>query len=314
LLSYLLRRLVALVPVALVVGTVVFALVHIIPGDPASVMLGPGASQDDVQQLREELRLTDPVVVQYVAWLRRAVVGDLGDSIVQQRPVVQVIASRLEPTLVLALAGSLVGVLLGVPFGITAASLAGRPADRAIMFGAVAGISVPYFWLGLLGIILFSVELRWLPATGYRSPFVEGWSALRYLILPVMALGISQAGFMARLSRTTTLQVLQENYVRTARAKGVANRGVLLRHALRNVLIPVVTVAGLNVGVLLGGAIVTETVFGIPGMGRLILTAIQQRDYPIIQGALLFVAMFNVVVNLVVDLVYLLIDPRISYS
>jgi len=312
--SYLLRRLVALVPVALVVGTVVFALVHIIPGDPASVMLGPGASQDDVRQLREELRLTDPVVVQYLAWLRRAVVGDLGDSIVQQRPVVQVIASRLEPTLVLALTGTLVGVLLGVPFGVAAASLAGRPADRAIMFGAVAGISVPYFWLGLLGIILFSVELRWLPATGYRSPFTEGWSALRYLVLPVMALGISQAGFMARLSRTTTLQVLQENYVRTARAKGVANRGVLLRHALRNVLIPVVTVAGLNVGVLLGGAIVTETVFGIPGMGRLILTAIQQRDYPIIQGALLFVAMFNVVVNLVVDLVYLLIDPRISYS
>lgn len=312
--SYLLRRLVALVPVALVVGTVVFALVHIIPGDPASVMLGPGASQDDVRQLREELRLTDPVVVQYLAWLRRAVAGDLGDSIVQQRPVVQVIASRLEPTLVLALTGTLVGVLLGVPFGVVAASLAGRPADRAIMFGAVAGISVPYFWLGLLGIILFSVELRWLPATGYRSPFTEGWSALRYLVLPVMALGISQAGFMARLSRTTTLQVLQENYVRTARAKGVANRGVLLRHALRNVLIPVVTVAGLNVGVLLGGAIVTETVFGIPGMGRLILTAIQQRDYPIIQGALLFVAMFNVVVNLVVDLVYLLIDPRISYS
>lgn len=312
--AYLLRRLVALVPVALVVGTVVFALVHIIPGDPASVMLGPGASQDDVQQLREELRLTDPVVVQYLAWLRRAAVGDLGDSIVQQRPVVQVIASRLEPTLVLALTGTLIGVLLGVPFGVAAASLAGRPADRAIMFGAVAGISVPYFWLGLLGIILFSVELRWLPATGYRSPFVEGWSALRYLVLPVMALGISQAGFMARLSRTTTLQVLQENYVRTARAKGVANRGVLLRHALRNVLIPVVTVAGLNVGVLLGGAIVTETVFGIPGMGRLILTAIQQRDYPIIQGALLFVAMFNVMVNLVVDLVYLLIDPRISYS
>ncbi len=312
--AFIIRRLIALIPVALVVGTTVFGLVHLIPGDPVSVMLGPGASSAEIDELRDQLRLNDPLPSQYVAWLARTVTGDLGDSIVQQRPVLTVIAERLEPTIVLAVAATLVGVLLGVPFGITAASLAGRPIDRVLMIVAVAGISIPYFWLGLMGIIVFAVELRWLPATGYLSPFSEGWASLRYLVLPVLALGFSQAGFVARLSRATTLQVLQENYIRTARAKGMRSRRVLVRHALRNVMIPVVTVVGLSFGVLLGGAIVTETVFGIPGMGRLILQAIQQRDYPIIQGALLLVAMFNVLVNLVVDLVYVLIDPRISYS
>lgn len=312
--AFVVRRLIALIPVALVVGTTVFGLVHLIPGDPVSVMLGPGAGSAEVQELRDQLRLNDPLPTQYVAWLARTVRGDLGNSIVQGRPVLTVIGERLEPTIVLAVAATLLGVLLGVPFGITAASRAGSLVDRLLMLVAVAGISIPYFWLGLMGILVFAVELRWLPATGYLSPFSEGWSSLRYLVLPVLALGFSQAGFVARLSRATTLQVLQENYIRTARAKGMRPRRVLLRHALRNVMIPVVTVVGLSFGVLLGGAIVTETVFGIPGMGRLILQAIQQRDYPIIQGALLLVAMFNVLVNLVVDLVYVLIDPRISYS
>ncbi len=312
--AFVIRRLIALIPVALVVGTTVFGLVHLIPGDPVAVMLGPGASGAEVQELRRQLRLDDPLPTQYVAWLARTVRGDLGDSIVQRRPVLTVIGERLEPTIVLAVAATLVGVLLGVPFGVAAASRAGSLGDRALMLVAVAGISIPYFWLGLMGILVFAVELRWLPATGYLSPFTEGWSALRYLVLPVLALGFSQAGFVARLSRATTLQVLQENYIRTARAKGMRPRRVLIRHALRNVMIPVVTVVGLSFGVLLGGAIVTETVFGIPGMGRLILQAIQQRDYPIIQGALLLVAMFNVMVNLVVDLVYVLIDPRISYT
>lgn len=312
--AFVIRRLIALIPVALVVGTTVFGLVHLIPGDPVSVMLGPGAAGAEVDELRDQLRLNDPLPNQYVAWLSRTARGDLGNSIVQGRPVLTVIAERLEPTIVLAVAATLVGVLLGVPFGITAASRAGSPIDRVLMLVAVAGISIPYFWLGLMGILVFAVELRWLPATGYLSPFSAGWESLRYLVLPVLALGFSQAGFVARLSRATTLQVLQENYIRTARAKGMRPRRVLLRHALRNVMIPVVTVVGLSFGVLLGGAIVTETVFGIPGMGRLILQAIQQRDYPIIQGALLLVAMFNVLVNLVVDLVYVLIDPRISYS
>lgn len=312
--AFIVRRLLSLIPVALVVGTVVFALVHMIPGDPVTVMLGSGASQADIQRLRSQLNLDQPLPVQYFAWLGQTVTGDLGSSIVQQRPVLMVIAERLEPTLVLAVAATAVGVLLGVPFGIIAASRAGSILDRALITVAVAGISVPYFWLGLVGIIIFSVELRWLPATGYLSPFEAGWESVRYLVLPVLALGISQAGFVARLSRTTTLQVLQEDFIRTARAKGVSARRVMIGHALRNILIPVVTVVGLSFGILLGGAIVTETVFGIPGMGRLILQAIQNRDYPIIQGALLLVAMFNVLVNLVVDLVYVVIDPRISYS
>ncbi len=285
-----------------------------IPGDPVTVMLGSGASQSDIQRLRSQMRLDEPLVTQYFSWLTQTLQGNLGNSVVQQRPVLEIIGERLEPTLVLAVSATLVGVLLGVPLGITAASRAGTLLDRVLIIIAVAGISIPYFWLGLLGIIVFSVELRWLPATGYLSPFQDGLASVRYLILPVLALGISQAGFVARLSRTATLQVLQENYIRTARAKGVTARSVMLSHALRNVLIPIVTVVGLSFGILLGGAIVTETVFGIPGMGRLILQAIQQRDYPIIQGALLLVAMFNVLVNLVVDMVYIVIDPRISYS
>lgn len=291
-----------------------FSLVHLIPGDPVAVMLGPGASQEEIQKLRQQLHLTDPLLVQYAAWLGQTLTGNLGDSIIQQRPVTTAIFERLEPTLVLAVAATLVGVLIGVPFGVAAASFAGSWVDRAIMIFAVAGISIPYFWLALLGIIIFSVELRWLPATGYVSPFTDGLAALRYLIMPVLALGISQAAFVARLSRTTMLQVLQENYIRTARAKGLRGTRVLLTHALRNVLIPVVTVVGLSFGILLGGAIVTETIFGIPGIGRLILQAILQRDYPIIQGALLLIAMFNVLVNLIVDLAYVLIDPRIVYS
>lgn len=312
--GFLIRRLASLIPVALVVGSTVFALVHLIPGDPATVMLGAGASAEDSRRLQAALRLDEPLPVQYVAWLGRAAVGNLGESIVQQRPVIQVIADRLEPTLVLASSATLLGLLLGVPLGIAAASFAGRLADRAIMIVAVAGISIPYFWLGLLSILIFAVELRWLPATGYASPFTDGWSALRYLVLPVAALGFSQAGFIARLSRTTTLQVLQENYIRTARSKGLPQGQVLRVHTLRNVLIPIITVAGLSFGILLGGAVVTETVFGIPGVGRLILDAIKQRDYPVVQGTLLLIAMFNVVVNLAVDLVYVVIDPRISYS
>lgn len=313
-LSFVARRIASLIPVALVVGTTVFALVHLIPGDPATIMLGPGASVEEARRLRSSLRLDEPLIVQYGTWLRRTAAGDLGQSIVQQRPVIRAIGDRLEPTLVLAGVATLLGLLIGVPLGILAASRAGSFGDRSIMVVAVAGISIPYFWLGLLAIIVFAVELRWLPATGYASPFTDGWKAVRYLILPVGALGFSQAGFIARLTRTTTLQVLQENYIRTARAKGLPQRRVLRVHALRNVLIPVITVAGLSFGILLGGAVVTETVFGIPGVGRLILDAINQRDYPVIQGALLLIAMFNVIVNLVVDLLYVLIDPRISYA
>lgn len=312
--GFVIRRLASLIPVALVVGTTVFALVHLIPGDPATAMLGAGASAEDARRLQTALRLDEPLPIQYVAWLGRTAVGNLGTSIVQQRPVRQVIADRLEPTLVLAISSTLLGLLVGVPLGIAAASHAGRLADRVIMVVAVAGISIPYFWLGLLMILIFSVELRWLPATGYASPFTDGWNSLRYLLLPVTALGFSQAGFIARLSRTTTLQVLQENYIRTARAKGLPQRRVLRVHTLRNVLIPIITVAGLSFGILLGGAVVTETVFGIPGVGRSILDAIKQRDYPVVQGTLLLIAMFNVLVNLVVDLIYVIIDPRITYS
>ena len=306
--QYLLRRLLSVIPVALVVGTVVFILVHLIPGDPASIMLGPNASPAEVEQMARSLGLDQPLIVQYGKWLSHVARGDLGTSIFLQRPVTHVILSRLEPTIVLATLATLVSVLIGVPLGILAA------ANRAVMAVAVAGISVPYFWLGLMLVFLFAVKLSVLPAVGYESLVAGNLDAWRYLVLPVVALGVSQAAFIARLSRTTMVQVLNEDYVRTARAKGVSNPRVLFLHAFPNTLLMIITSIGLSFAALLGGAVITETIFNIPGLGRLILEGIRRRDYPLIQGVILVVAGFNVLVNLAVDLVYGIVDPRVSYN
>lgn len=312
--QYLLRRLLSLIPVALVVGTVVFILVHLIPGDPASIMLGPNASPAEVEQMARSLGLDQPLIVQYGKWLGHVVRGDLGTSIFLQRPVTHVILSRLEPTLVLATLATLVSMLIGVPLGVVAAANRGSIVDRAVMAVAVAGISVPYFWLGLMLVFLFAVRLSVFPAVGYESLVSGNVDAWRYLVLPVVALGVSQAAFIARLTRTTMVQVLNEDYVRTARAKGVANSRVLFQHAFPNTLLMIITSVGLSFAALLGGAVITETIFNIPGLGRLILEGIRRRDYPLIQGVILVVAGFNVLINLAVDLVYGIVDPRVSYN
>ena len=312
--NFVIRRVLATIPVALVVGTVVFFLSHLIPGDPARIMAGPEASQSDVDRITRSLGLDQPLPVQYITWLGNAVRGDLGVSFFQQEPVLATVLSRLEPTVTLAVLATLFSVSVGVPLGIIAARNRGSVLDRVVMAFAVAGISVPYFWLGLMLVALFAVQLGWLPAVGYQSPYKGDLSALRHLIMPVVALGFSASAFTARLTRTTMVQILEEDYVRTARAKGLSGSRVLFRHALPNSLILIITSLGLTFASLLSGAIITEVIFNIPGVGRLILEAIHRRDYPLIQGVILIIAIFNVCVNLIVDLLYGIVDPRISYD
>jgi peptide/nickel transport system permease protein len=312
--NYVIRRVLSTIPVALVVGTVVFFLAHLIPGDPARIMAGPDASQADLERITRNLGLDRPLYIQYVTWLGNVVRGDLGESFFQQQPVLTAVISRMEPTVTLAILATLFSLSLGVPLGIIAAQNRGSVIDRIVMAFAVAGISIPYFWLGLMLVALFAVQLGWLPAVGYASPYSGDLSALRHLVMPVVALGFSASAFTARLTRTSMVQILEEDYVRTARAKGVSGARVLFKHALPNSLIMIVTSIGLTFASLLSGAIITEVIFNIPGIGRLILESIHRRDYPLIQGVILIIAIFNVVVNLVVDLLYGVIDPRISYD
>ncbi len=311
---YLVRRLLSLFPVMLVIGTVVFFLVHLIPGNPAGIMAGPQASAEDVDRIYHNLGLDQPLSVQYIKWLSNVLRGDLGTSIFHNKPVLEVIVSRLEPTFVLATLASITSMVIGVPLGVLAAARRGTLIDRGVMGFAVAGISVPYFWLGLMLVVLFAVKLGWLPAVGYESIFSRDLGSLRYLVLPVIALGFSESAFIARLTRTTMVEVLKADYVRTATSKGLPRRRVLYRHALPNTLLLVVTGVGLSFAALLSGAVITETIFNIPGIGRLIIEGIQRRDYPLIQGIILVIAVFNVLVNLVVDLLYAVLDPRVTYD
>jgi peptide/nickel transport system permease protein len=312
--QYVIRRILSTFPVALVVGTVVFFLAHLIPGDPARIIAGPEASEADIERITRNLGLDQPLPIQYVRWLGNVLRGDLGTSFFQQEPVLSAVLSRMEPTVTLAVLATLLSLSLGVPLGIIAARNRGSVLDRIVMAFAVAGISVPYFWLGLMLVALFAVQLGWLPAVGYRSPYTGDLSALRHLIMPVVALGFSASAFTARLTRTTMVQILEEDYVRTARSKGLAGNRVLFFHALPNAMILIITSLGLTFASLLSGAIITEVIFNIPGMGRLILESIHRRDYPIIQGVILIIAMFNVMVNLLVDILYGVVDPRISYE
>lgn len=311
-LRYALGRLFALLPVWLVVSLVVFLLVHLIPGDPARVMVGSQGTEAEVQAMRERLGLNEPLAVQYLGWLARALRGDLGESIFLGRSVTRAIAERLETTLSLTLWATLFAVSIGLPVGVVSAIRFSRTSDRLLMSAAFLLQSLPSFWTGLTLILVFSVTWNLLPSTGYAS-LGEGTGAhLRHLVLPAMALGLGQAALIARMARSSLLEVLGQDYVRTADAKGLSRPAVVVKHALRNALIPVVTVVGLSFAVLLAGAIVIETVFNLPGVGRLVMQSILRRDYPVIQGVILFIATTYVVVNLVVDLVYGLIDPRVG--
>jgi peptide/nickel transport system permease protein len=309
--AYILRRLVMLVPVLIVVGVVVFGLVHLTPGDPAAVILGDRATPEDIARLRDQLGLNDPLPVQFVRWFSNVLRLDFGESIFLGEPVTQALLDRVQPTVLLTLYALSIQVLIGIPAGVLAAVRYNSPLDRALTVMAISGSAIPTFFLGILLILIFSVRLCWLPSGGY-VPFGEDPAAhFRGMLLPAFALGFSAAGLLARLVRSSMLDVLREDYVRTAFAKGLPEQLVIVRHALRNALIPALTVIGISIGALLGGAVVTETVFTIPGMGRLVVQSIARRDYPVIQGAIIAIAMTYVLVNLVVDVLYVYIDPRV---
>ena len=303
---YLVRRLLLTIPVLLGVATLVFALIHLVPGDPAQAMLGEGASQEEIQRLRTSLGLDRPLLAQYTGFLGGLVRGDLGTSFRYNTPVTQQITSRLGNTAKLALAAMTVAILFAVPLGIIAAVFRGRAPDHAAMTLALAGISMPNFWLGPLLAILFAVYLGWLP--------VSGTGSLAHLVLPAVTLGAALSAILARMTRASLLEELRELYVLAARARGLSGARAVLRHAFRNSLIPVVTIIGLQFGAVLTGTIITETIFAWPGLGRLLIQAINYRDYPLVQGCILFIAVTYVLMNLLTDLTYGFLDPRIRYE
>lgn len=312
-LAYIIRRLGSTVLVMVIVGVFVFLLLHLSPGDPAAIVAGDQASPAQIAQIRERLGLDDPLPIQFLRWATGVVQGDLGVSIFSNEPVIKLIGERLEPTLSLTLTTLVFAVVIAVSFGVIAAARAGSLIDRALMGFSVLGFSVPVFVVGYLLVYVFSIQLRWLPVQGY-SPIAEGlWPWFERLILPTIALGLAYVALIARITRTSMLEVLSEDYIRTAKAKGVANRPMLLKHALKNAGVPIVTVIGIGVALLIGGVVITETVFNIPGVGRLVVDAISKRDYPIIQGVILLFSAAYVLVNLLVDLSYTVLDPRIRY-
>jgi peptide/nickel transport system permease protein len=312
--SYLIRRVLAVVPVMFIVVTIVFLLIHLIPGDPVAVILGPDATTAQMEATRTQLGLDRPLHEQLLAFYMRVLQGDLGRSYFLNRPVTQALWERAEPTALLTFSALLVAVLIGVPAGLVAGAYPGSVLDRVLMLGALLGVCIPGFWLSLNFIYLFAVKLGWLPAGGYASVFVDPWAALRFMVLPALSLGFNQSALIARIARSCMLEVLQQDYIRTARAKGLSQRVVVIGHAFRNAMVPVVTVIGITTAILIGGAVVTEIVFNIPGLGRLIISAILRRDYPVVQGVVLVTAATYVLVNLVVDVLYVFIDPRIRYG
>ena len=313
-LAYTIRRALLAIPVMLMVATAVFLLLRLTPGDPAGVILGPEATEERRLALRRELGLEDPLPLQYVRWLGKAARGDLGRSIFLNKPVTAALAERAQPTLMLTLLALLVSVAIGLPTGVIAARARGSWLDLGTMAVAMVGIAMPTFWLGLNLIFIFAVLLRWLPVAGYQPLSAGPWEALRYLILPAITLGVAQGALLARMTRSMMLEVLDQDYVRTARAKGLTERAVVLRHALRNAFIPLMTVIGLSFAALMGGAVVTEQIFTIPGVGRLLIQAIGRRDFPLVQGAVLVIAALYVLINLAVDLLYAVVDPRIRHA
>ncbi|MFN9505433.1 MAG: ABC transporter permease [Rubrivivax sp.] len=316
-LRFLLQRLAAVLPVLLVVSVVVFLILRLSPGDPAAVIAGNSATTQEVETVREHLGLNRPLLVQYGIWLGKVLQGDLGFSYYLTKPVTELILQRIEPTLALALGTIVLAVLVAVPLGTLAAWRMGGWLDRLLSGFSVLGFSVPVFVIGYLLIYLFSIQLGWLPVQGYKrlfGPDAQGplaWA--RHLVLPWITLGLIYVALIARVTRASVSEALTEDYIRTARAKGIAERAVLMRHALANAAVPIATVVGIGVALLIGGVVVTETVYSIPGLGSLTVEAVLNRDFPVIQGVVLFFSVLYVVVNLAVDVSYLFLDPRIRY-
>lgn len=311
--AYVIRRLGATLVVMTVVAFVVFLLLYLTPGDPAAILAGDAATGDDIKRIREKLGLDEPFLVRFAGWLWALLHGDLGTSIFTNLPVTRLIEQRIEPTLSLTLLTLTIALVVAIPLGILAAAKAGSWIDRAVMAFSVVGFSVPVFVIAYALILVFSIELDWLPVQGYRS-FSEGfWEWLRHLILPSTALGTVYIALIARITRASMLDVLAQDYIRTAQAKGLDTGSILVGHALKNAAVPIMTIVGIGIALLIGGAIVTETVFAIPGIGRLTVDAILRRDYPIIQGVVLLFSGAYVLINLAVDLSYMFFDPRIRY-
>jgi peptide/nickel transport system permease protein len=312
-LSYVVRRILATIPVMAVVALFVFSLLYIAPGDPAAVIAGDQATPADVERIRQSLGLDRPFLVQFGEWVWNIVHANLGTSMFTGLPVTKMIAQRIEPTLSLMAVTLVFAVVVAVPLGVVAAWRAGTFIDRAIMAFAVFGFSVPVFVVAYLLAFVFALQLEWLPVQGY-TPLSEGlWPWFQNLILPAVALGCVYIALIARITRATMLEVLAQDYIRTARAKGIGQSGILFIHALKNASVPIVTVIGIGIALLIGGAVVTESVFVIPGLGRLTIDAILRRDYPVIQGVVVLFSFVYVLVNLLIDLLYTVLDPRIRY-
>jgi len=310
--AYLIRRLLLTLPVLFVVSVVCFSLINLIPGDPATVIMGPEASEQAKDAMRERLGLNEPILVQYVDWLGNVLRGDLGESLRDGTPVAELILQRLPVTLELALGTFAVSLTISVVVGILSASNRGTWIDYVSTGFALGGISIPHFWMGLMFILIFAVSLGWLPASGYVPFFQDPVANLTAMILPVIATGLRESAELTRMLRSSLLEELGSDYVRTAFSKGLTRRVVIIRHAVRNALIPFVTAGGVQIAGLLGGLVVTETVFQLPGLGRLVVESILQRDFTIVQGAVLVIVTIVVLVNVVVDLLYAVIDPRIA--
>jgi peptide/nickel transport system permease protein len=311
--AYIVRRILATIPVMAVVAVFVFALLYLSPGDPAAIIAGDTATVDDILRIRAKLGLDQPVYIQFGEWVWRLMHGDLGISIFTNLPVAKLIQQRLEPTVALSVATLIVSIAVAIPMGVLAAWKAGSWIDRVVMVFAVLGFSVPVFVLAYILIFVFAIWADILPVQGYVSITSGLWPFLSHIILPSAALGMIFAALIARITRASMLDVLSQDYIRTAQAKGLSNQQVLIGHALKNAAVPIVTIIGIGVALLIGGVVVTETVFAIPGLGRLTVDAILRRDYPIIQGIILVFSGAYVLVNLLVDLSYTLIDPRIRY-
>ncbi len=310
---YVLQRFLGMLSVMFVVVTIVFVIVRVAPGDPAAVMLGPDATPADIEVLRERLGIDQPLVVQYVLFLGQLLRGDLGQSIFLDMPVGSALLDRAEPTFFLTLFSILIAAGIALPVGIMAAYRRGSFFDQSVTTLTMLAASIPSFWLGLILIQVFAVRLGWFPVAGYGGPDASFLTRLSHLVLPAVALGVVSSAVIMRFTRASMLDVLNDDYVRTARSKGMSEFRVVLRHAFKNALIPVLTVIGLTAALLVSGAVVTETVFSLPGVGNLVVSAVLRRDYPVIQGALLVIAAIYVLINFGIDMLYLMIDPRVRY-
>jgi len=310
---FILRRVASTGPVMLIVAVVIFAMLRLTPGDPAVVIAGDQATAEQIARIRASLGLDLPIHEQFVTWIVHILQGDLGTSIFTNMPVSTLIGQRLEPTLMLTLTTVIFSVSVAVPLGVWAAWRAGSWTDRLIMMFSVLGFSFPVFVLGYLLIYQFGLTLKWLPTQGYKSPFTDPIGFARTIVMPTITLGMIYIALVTRITRASMLEVLGEDYIRTARAKGQVERKVLFRHALKNAAVPIATIIGIGIALLIGGAVVTETVFNIPGLGRLVVDAILRRDYPIIQGLILVFSFTYIIINMLIDIAYTMLDPRIRY-